>query len=69
MSLHIPAEPLTTGLRRKCFTILLVNKLHQVRFKINIRSPTSQPGNISHNTVTSGISGIIDSSVVRSNYC
>jgi hypothetical protein len=28
----------------------------------------SQPGNIPHNTVTSSISRIIDSSVVRSNY-
>jgi len=68
MSLHIPAEPLTTDLRRKCFTISLVNKLHQVRYKINIRSPTWQPGNIHHNTVISSISGDIDSSVVRSNY-
>jgi len=68
MSLYIPAEPLTTDLRRKCFTISLVNNLHQGRYKINIRSLTWQPGNIPHNTVISSISGNIDSSVVRSKY-
>ena len=68
LSLYISVEPLTTDLRRKGFTVSLVNKLYQVKCKVKIRSPRRQLHNISHDTVLSIISGTVDSSVNRSNY-
>jgi hypothetical protein len=68
MSLHIPAVSLTAVLRLKCFTISPVKNLHHVRYKINVRPPTWQPGNIPHDKVISNIKWTIVSSVVHSNY-